>query len=81
GIKIIGIPSARVANREEFVAAMLCIPAGGGITVYAGKRHVNIKGEDLEHYYGERGRRGNKLPRGLQKVDYIVPIAEEKAEI
>jgi len=80
GIKIIGIPSARVANREEFVVAMLCIPTAGGITVYAGKRHVNIKGEDLEHYYGERGRRGNKLPRGLQKVDYVLPIVEEKAE-
>jgi topoisomerase-4 subunit A len=80
GIKIIGIPSARVANREEFVVSMLCIPTGGGITVYAGKRHVNIKCEDLTHYYGERGRRGNKLPRGLQKVDYIVPITEEKSE-
>jgi topoisomerase-4 subunit A len=79
GIKIIGIPSSRVANREEFVTAMLCIPAGGGITVYAGKRHVNIKGEDLQHYYGERGRRGNKLPRGLQKVDHIEPITEAGA--
>jgi topoisomerase-4 subunit A len=25
--------------------------------------------KDLEHYQGERGRRGNKLPRGFQKVD------------
>jgi topoisomerase-4 subunit A len=23
----------------------------------------------LEHYYGERGRRGAKLPRGFQNVD------------
>ena len=77
GIKIISIPTAKAASREEFVVAMLCIPAEGGITVYAGKRHVSIKSEDLLHYHGERGRRGNKLPRGLQKVDYIEPILEE----
>ncbi|WP_455208473.1 DNA topoisomerase IV subunit A [Kaarinaea lacus] len=80
GIKIIGIPSGKAASREEFVVAMVCIPQGDGITVYAGKRHVNIKGDDLQHYYGERGRRGNKLPRGLQKVDYITPTTEEKSE-
>ena len=27
--------------------------------------------DDLTHYQGERGRRGNKLPRGLQRVDSI----------
>ena len=26
---------------------------------------------DVEHYRGERGRRGNKLPRGLQRVDRV----------
>jgi topoisomerase-4 subunit A len=77
GIKIINIPTAKAASREEFIVAMLCIPPEGGITVYAGKRHVNIKAADLEHYHGERGRRGSKLPRGLQKVDYIEPISEE----
>jgi len=76
GIKIIGIPSSKVANREEFVATMLCIPQGAGITVHAGKRKVTIKGGDLEHYYGERGRRGSKLPRGLQKVDFVEPAVE-----
>ena len=55
---------------------MLCIPQGAGITVYAGKRKVTIKGADLEHYYGERGRRGSKLPRGLQKVDFVEPALE-----
>ncbi|MGD8568806.1 MAG: DNA topoisomerase IV subunit A [Gammaproteobacteria bacterium] len=77
GIKIIGIPAGRVANREEFVVAMACIAEGGGLTVYAGKRHVTIKSEDLEHYMGERGRRGSKLPRGLQKVDAIEATSPE----
>jgi topoisomerase-4 subunit A len=78
GIKIINIPSAKVANREEFAVAMATIPEGGGLTVYAGKRHVNIKSDDLEHYMGERGRRGSKLPRGLQKVDAIEATEAEE---
>ena len=45
------------------------IPAGEAITLHAGKRKLTLKPSDLEHYYGERGRRGNKLPRGLQRVD------------
>jgi topoisomerase-4 subunit A len=39
--------------------------------VWAGKRHLRLKFSELEHYRGERGRRGNKLPRGFQKVDAI----------
>jgi topoisomerase-4 subunit A len=39
------------------------------LVVNAGKRHHKLKFSDLEHYRGERGRRGNKLPRGFQKVD------------
>ncbi len=41
------------------------------LKVYAGKRHLSLKVSDLEHYMGERGRRGNKLPRGFQKVDSV----------
>jgi len=37
----------------------------------AGKRTLTLKPADLEHYRGERGRRGNKLPRGFQKVDAL----------
>jgi topoisomerase-4 subunit A len=39
--------------------------------VYAGKRHTVLKGSDFDEYRGERGRRGNKLPRGFQSVDRI----------
>ena len=41
------------------------------LKIFAGKRHLGLKFSDLEHYLGERGRRGNKLPRGFQKVDAI----------
>jgi topoisomerase-4 subunit A len=55
---------------------MVVVPADRGVTLYSGKRHVTLKAADLEHYAGERGRRGNKLPRGFQRVDSVV--VEEK---
>ena len=69
GNKIIGIPSARVQSREEFMVAVQVVTEADTLVVQAGKRHHKLKFSDLEHYRGERGRRGNKLPRGFQKVD------------
>jgi topoisomerase-4 subunit A len=69
GNKIISIPSAKVQAREEFVKVLACVPADSAVTLYAGKRKLTLKPSDLAHYHGERGRRGNKLPRGLQRVD------------
>jgi len=71
GNKIIGIPSARLKSREEFVAAVAVVKPGETLLVHSGKRHLGLKLSDLEHYRGERGRRGNKLPRGFQKVDRV----------
>lgn len=76
GNKIIGIPSGRVADRLEFVQSMAVIASDGALTVYSGKRHVTLKAADLVHYSGERGRRGNKLPRGFQNVDRIEPATQ-----
>ena len=71
GNKIISIPTARVVDRIEFVVAMTVVTGEDTLTVYAGRRHHNLKPADLGHYRGERGRRGNKLPRGFQNVDRI----------
>lgn len=72
GNKIISIPSARAASREEYVKLLAVVPAESGITLVAGKRKMTIKAADLAHYVGERGRRGNKLPRGLQRIDELL---------
>jgi topoisomerase IV subunit A len=42
------------------------------LIVQSGKRTLNLKIDDLEHYRGERARRGLKLPRGFQKVDSVL---------
>lgn len=74
GNKIISIPSARASERMEFVVALCVLGAGETLAVHAGRRHLNMKPSDLEHYKGERGRRGNKLPRGFQNVDRVEVI-------
>ncbi|MDI9779596.1 MULTISPECIES: DNA topoisomerase IV subunit A [Pseudomonas] len=69
GNKIIGVPGDRVASREEFVTDLAVIGEGSTLVLRAGKRTLSLKPDDLEHYKGERGRRGSKLPRGFQRVD------------
>ncbi|PVZ43238.1 DNA topoisomerase IV subunit A [Pseudomonas sp. CC120222-01a] len=71
GNKIIGVPSDRVASREEFVTDLAVIAEGATLVLQAGKRTLSLKPDDLEHYKGERGRRGSKLPRGFQRVDSL----------
>jgi topoisomerase-4 subunit A len=44
---------------------------GATVVVHSGKRYIKLRGSDLDAYRGERGRRGNKLPRGFQKVERI----------
>ncbi|WP_060479250.1 MULTISPECIES: DNA topoisomerase IV subunit A [Pseudomonas] len=71
GNKIIGVPGDRVASREEFVTDLAVIAEGATLVLQAGKRTLSLKPDDLEHYKGERGRRGSKLPRGFQRVDSL----------
>ncbi len=71
GNKIINIPASRVQAREEWVVAITVVAESQQLVIHAGKRHHALRRTDLEHYCGERGRRGNKLPRGFQKVDRV----------
>ncbi|MGQ9426786.1 DNA topoisomerase IV subunit A [Gilvimarinus sp. F26214L] len=68
GNKILNIPSKRLQAREEYAVAITVVGEGDQLLVYSGKQHLNLKAADLAHYMGERGRRGNKLPRGYQRV-------------
>ncbi len=71
GNKMIGIPGERLSKREEWMVDFVILPEGAHLQVESGKRILTLKNTDLEHYRGERGRRGNKLPRGFQRVDAL----------
>jgi len=79
GNKIISIPSARVQSREEYVVAVAVFDPADQLQIRAGKRKMALQFRDLEHYLGERGRRGHKLPRGLQRVDGIDVIPASRS--
>ncbi|MDJ0657276.1 MAG: DNA topoisomerase IV subunit A [Xanthomonadales bacterium] len=73
GNKIINVPPKLLKAGEEEVVSVVAIPEGGKILVWAGQRYLRLKWSDLEHYSGERAKRGRKLPRGFQKVDRLEP--------
>ncbi|MCC5791435.1 MAG: DNA topoisomerase IV subunit A [Legionellaceae bacterium] len=68
GNKLINIPAAKAEAKEELLLAVAVLSEEDALTIYAGKRHFTLKGQDMQFYRGERGRRGNRLPRGLQNV-------------
>ena len=74
GLKIMQIPPAKLKTREEYVVAMTAMAETDNLVVYAGQRHTTLKTADHEHYIGERGRRGNMLPRGYRNVKRIEAV-------
>lgn len=71
GNKIINIPSKRVLTREEFVADLVVLPENQVLIITSSKKQLKLKPKDWQHYLGERGKRGNKLPRAFQNVDML----------
>ena len=71
GNKILSIPKASVVSGEEVLRGVVALPADGVLRVHAGARYLNMKTSDLDAYRGERARRGQRLPRGFQRVDRI----------
>ncbi|MGB1271272.1 MAG: DNA topoisomerase IV subunit A, partial [Endozoicomonas sp.] len=78
GNKIINIPAARASERAELMTQLAVLNINDSLMLHAGRRHVTLKAGDLEHYRGDRGRRGNKLPRGFQKVDRVEVITVDR---
>ena len=76
GNKLIGIQSARAAAREEFVAGLCVVTEGDTLQVTSGGHYRNFKWSELEHFRGERGRRGSKLPKGYQRVTRLEVVAD-----
>ncbi len=72
GNKIIQIPFEKAKKREEYITNLVVLPTKNSALLFvSGKRHMILKPADLEHYRGQRGQRGHKLPRNLQKLDNL----------
>ena len=71
GNKIINIPAARLKAGDEAVTAMTLVQDGERLTVHSGRKYKVMKPDEVDSYYGERGRRGLKLPRGYRSVERL----------
>jgi len=80
GNKIIHFPPGRSGHEKETLKSMVILPAGATLKVYAGRRHLTLKKENLENYTGNRGRRGQMLPHGLQRAEHIEVITAAEKE-
>ncbi|MGZ5018280.1 MAG: DNA gyrase subunit A, partial [Methylobacter sp.] len=69
GNKLIQIPTADLTTGKDYVVAAVALPENGQLKIIAGKRQLTLKGADIEHYSGDRAKRGLALPRGFQRVD------------
>jgi topoisomerase-4 subunit A len=74
GNKIMNIPGSKVATREEFLVDIAVLQPNQILSLASGTKELKLKASDWKHYINERGRRGNKLPRGYQKVDKLTAI-------
>ncbi len=71
GNKLINLPPAKLKSGELSVLAMTTLSSSQELLIWAGKRYLRMKPNDLQDYLGERAQRGRKLPRGYQQVSHI----------
>lgn len=71
GNKIISVMSAKLATREEYVADVAVFTENQSLLICGDDKPYTLKPKDWQYYVGERGRRGNKLPRGCRRVEKL----------
>jgi topoisomerase-4 subunit A len=71
GNKLIQVLAEDLAGRQDYVVAAADLPPSAGLKLHCGKRHVSLFAADLSNYQGGRGRRGDHLPRGFQRVEKV----------
>lgn len=75
GNKIINIPASAAKSGDEYLARLLVIKPTHSLVFIAGKRKITLKPNDIDHYRGERARKGSQLVRGLS-ANSTVEIVE-----
>ena len=71
GNKIINVPPKKLKANEEIVGAIHCIDDNDKLVLHVGKKFKSMDYRELQDYIIERGKRGSKLPRGWQNVDWV----------
>lgn len=74
GKKLFGISAQALANKESLVTGVYWLPKKAQVALSTGKKQVVLTKDELQHYLGEAGHRGSKLPKNMQKEGLIIQI-------
>jgi len=68
GNKLLSLKKGGLGIADEHLLFATVLPAGGQLIIQAGKQFKALKGNALDEYRSERGKRGKLLPKGYQNV-------------
>lgn len=71
GNKIVGIPSAKIASREELLVDITVIAKNDMLVITTANKSHELLPHEWKEYVGERGRRGLKLPSKWRNVIHL----------
>lgn len=71
GNKMLSIPSAKVATREEFVKDLVVLTKEQSLLIVGDGKPFTLKPSDWKNFIGARAQRGHKLPRGCRSVEKL----------
>lgn len=76
GKKLFGISTSAFANKESLVTGLFWLPANANLCLSLAKKQILLADTDLQHYRGEPGQRGAKLPKNMQKEGLRIEVTE-----
>lgn len=68
GNKLMALKKGGLGIADETLQWLAILPAGGVLTLHAGKRSKTFKAAELEPYRSERAKRGMLLPKGFHVI-------------
>lgn len=77
GNKIISIPSAKVASREEYVIDTAILSVDQNLLIVGDGKPFTMKPKDWNNFVATRALRGLKLPRGARQMKGLQVMDEE----
>ncbi len=71
GTKILQIAAAKDKSEQELVISIATLSHKDSVVIRHNKKELVLKPRDLDQYLGERGKRGQKLPKGFIQATLV----------
>lgn len=60
-----------LTGKSEFLSIIEILPANHNLILHTSSKSMTLKSENLTRFRGDRGRRGQKPPKGFQKIESV----------